>query len=195
MLDIDHAIVPMIRSISLRSVGVFRELKVVLSPENNFITGENGIGKSTLLWSAVHARNPSWRPQFEQFAQVNSMDQITVEFEPAGPLPRTRFTPPAWKEAYSPAAGNWALFCLRYWLSSAPPDHALLFDSDILGCMDLRLSEQAFALIAKARCQILAVLPTGLVQEARSVKGLTGLILRVVPRDGGSTVESEPLGQ
>jgi hypothetical protein len=194
MLDIDHAIVPRIRSISLRSVGVFQELKVVLSPEKNFITGENGIGKSTLLWSAARARNPLWRPRYEQFVQLNSKDQISVEFGSAGPLPRTRFTPPAWTEASNPAAGNCALLRLEYWLSSTPPDYALLFDSDVLGCMDLRLRDEAFALIGKARCQILAVLPTGLMQEAQSVKGITGLMLRVVPRDGGSTVETEALG-
>lgn len=194
MLDIDHAIVPGIRCISLHSVGVFQELKVILSPEKNFITGGNGIGKSTLLWSVARARNPLWRPQFERLPQVNSDDQISVEFGPAGPRPRAKFTPPAWNEACNPAAGNNALLQLEFWLSSTPPDHALLFDSDILGCMDHRLSEEAFALIAKARCQLLAVLPLGLLQEAQSVRGIKGLILRVVQRDGGSTVETEPLG-
>jgi hypothetical protein len=60
--------------------------------------------------------------------------------------------------------------------------------------MDRRLRDEAFALIAKARCQLLAVLPLGLLGEAQSVKGIKGLVLRVVRRDGGSAVETGPLG-
>ena len=194
MLDIEHAIVPGIRSIGLRSVRVLLISKVVLSPDANFITGENGTGKSTLLWSAAIAHNPFWRPRFEQLTKLNSEDQISVEFRPAGPLPRTKFRPPSSSAAGNPAGGNSALLQLEYWLSITPSDHALLFDSDILGCMDRRLRDEAFALIAKARCQLLAVLPLGLLGEAQSVKGIKGLVLRVVRRDGGSAVETGPLG-
>jgi hypothetical protein len=195
MMDIEHAIVPRVRSISLRSIGVFQELDVVLSPEKNFIRGENGIGKSTLLWSAAHAGNPLWKPMHHRCADAYSKGAIAVEFLPAGPAPRSRFMLPAWAKTNGVSMSDSALLQLEYWLSATPPDHALLFDDDILASLDFQKRDSALAMIAGAECQILAVVPQNLTREELPLKGITGLMLRVVQADGGgATLETEPFG-
>ncbi len=151
-----HAVVPRLRRISLGAAGPFEELHIQLSPRLNFIIGEGGSGKSSLI-RALMAESRRY-PTSECGDPVKS--------EGGGTL----------------SAVQRPLLILCRWIDQLTPDRALLFDEEVFGALGLADLEDAFRRLSRAEGQIVAVLPRSFGIDDLVARKLSGLAL-VIKRD------------
>lgn len=158
-----HAVVPRLRRVSLGAAGPFEELHINLSPKLNFIIGEGGSGKSSLIRALMAASRRY--PTSECCDPVKSEGGRTL------------------------SVGQRPLLILCRWVDQLTPDRALLFDEEIFGALGLADLEDAFRRLSKAKGQIVAVLPRSFVIDDLVARKLSGLAL-VIKRDPEGSGES-----
>jgi len=162
-----HVLVPRLLRVTLGAAGPFDERRIQLSPRLNFIIGEGGSGKSSLIWALMAASRRL--PTSERRETVKREWDGTVS---AGPL---------------------SLLILRRWIDQLTPDRALLFDEDIFGALGLAELEDAFRLISRAQGQVVVALPRRFKigdLVARKLRGLALVIKRDPEGSGKSSVDA-----
>jgi len=180
-VEFQHAFVPALHAIHLRAIGPFHDVRVQFGKSLNFITGESCTGKSTFLWAIAAAvlnqTGPAW-------LRADVEAEITVEL--SGKMVGWACGGSDQEVAQSApvGAGERNLTTLRDWIERSTKDHALLFDSDVFGCMDSRCLDEAFRLLASARGQIVTVLPTSLKVSDLAARKLKGRLITTNWRQG-----------
>lgn len=95
----------MLNALKLRRVGPAKELEMELKPRMNFLTGDNGLGKSFLLDVAWWALTHSWaRTQIKPHAPPS---QPKITFELSGPIFKPQLPPgDGYGDGYGTGDGN-----------------------------------------------------------------------------------------
>jgi len=190
------ALLPSVERLVIQDVGPIRQADVRFSAGLNFICGEGGIGKTTLLRSiVVGVCNHLRTRDFLAYA----MGTIQLEF-------RSKLTRCHLSTATEPDDPNLALSegaiplgratfdSLTQAIANLTEDFALLFDEEMLSAMDLSLLTQAFRSLSIAKGQVIGVLPRHFSRRDIEEWNLTARLIQTkrhpgCPADSRSSVE------